>query len=74
MAGYLKDTRLGAVTYNLGHNYVLALAVIGVGLLADSLPVAGIGLILSAHVGLDRAMLFGLKYPSAFKDTHLHVV
>ena len=36
---------------------------------------AGIGLPLAlvwiAHIGFDRALGYGLKYPSAFADTHL---
>jgi len=32
---------------------------------------AAVGLIWAAHVGIDRALGFGLKYPSAFTDTHL---
>jgi len=24
-----------------------------------------------AHIGFDRALGYGLKYPSGFKDTHL---
>ncbi len=32
------------------------------------LPLA---LILFAHIGIDRLLGFGLKYPSGFKDTHL---
>jgi hypothetical protein len=34
------------------------------------LPVQ-ISLIWAAHIGGDRALGFGLKYPTAFKDTHL---
>ncbi len=29
------------------------------------------GLILGGHIGLDRFLGYGLKYPSAFKDTHI---
>jgi hypothetical protein len=31
-------------------------------------------LIWLAHIGLDRALSFGLKYPTFFKDTHLQRV
>ena len=30
-----------------------------------------IGLIWIAHIGLDRMLGFGVKYPTGFKDTHL---
>ena len=33
-----------------------------------------LALIWVAHIGMDRLMGYGLKYPSAFKDTHLQHV
>jgi hypothetical protein len=33
--------------------------------------VLALALILFAHIGIDRWLGFGLKYPSGFKDTHL---
>ena len=37
-----------------------------------ALPVlTGAGLILVAHIGIDRALGYGLKYSTAFGDTHL---
>ena len=74
MIGYLKDKKLGSITYNLVHNYVLALAVIFYGILANSDLVTSLGLILSAHIGTDRLVNYGLKYPSNFKDTHINKV
>jgi hypothetical protein len=71
MLGYLAGPRIGAVSYNFVHTYTLALAVTLAGFFAGSpLATAG-GLILIAHIGFDRALGFGLKYPSAFGDTHL---
>ncbi len=36
-----------------------------------SLPLLlAIGLIWIAHIGMDRMMGYGLKYPTQFKDTH----
>ncbi len=34
--------------------------------------VLAIGLIWSAHIGMDRMFGYGLKYSRAFKDTHLN--
>ena len=31
----------------------------------------GLGAILVAHVGMDRLLGYGLKYPTSFADTHL---
>ena len=74
MIGYLKDKKLGAITYKLLHNYVVGLVIISVGLVIDNTSITSIGLIFTAHVGMDRALGLGLKYPSAFKDTHLEKV
>ncbi|MEX0616928.1 MAG: DUF4260 domain-containing protein [Candidatus Woykebacteria bacterium] len=71
MIGYLKDKMLGSITYNLAHNYILALVIIFTGIFAGNEFWTSLGLILSAHVGADRFLGFGLKYPTNFKDTHL---
>ena len=71
MLGYLRGSALGALTYNLVHNLVLAGALIVVGWFAAIAPVARAGTILVAHVGMDRALGYGLKLPSDFRDTHL---
>ena len=74
MLGYLKNKKLGAITYNLGHNYILSLLLVLTGIIMDKQFVTQLGLILTAHVGMDRFMGYGLKYPSHFKDTHLQKV
>jgi len=71
MVGYLAGPRLGALTYNAAHNWTIGLIVLGIGWW---LAVAGVllaGAILLAHVGMDRALGYGLKLPSGFQDTHL---
>jgi Domain of unknown function (DUF4260) len=35
---------------------------------------AQLGLIWFTHIGVDRALGYGLKYPTGFKDTHLQRV
>jgi hypothetical protein len=69
--GYLRDPRLGAFTYNLVHNWALGLALLGLGLATQIAPMAIAGAILIAHVGMDRAVGYGLKLPTSFQDTHL---
>ena len=71
MLAYLAGPRAGALGYNIAHTYIspLALALLG---LFGGVPFAGAGgLIWIAHIGLDRALGYGLKYPTAFGDTHL---
>lgn len=71
-AGYLGGPRVGAVVYNLMHSYVgpllLAAAFVGTG----RPPV--LALVWLAHIGFDRMLGYGLKYPTAFADTHLGTI
>ena len=71
MIGYLRGPALGAVTYNLVHNLAIGLATLAIGWFAAIAPLALIGAILVAHVGMDRALGYGLKLPTDFRDTHL---
>jgi hypothetical protein len=71
IAAYLAGPRPGALGYNVAHNYVLALGLALAGSFA-TVPIAtAAGLIWTAHIGLDRALGYGLKYATAFGDTHL---
>jgi hypothetical protein len=63
--------RVGALTYNLAHNLVLPLALLGLGAWTGVTWPLLAGGVLLAHVGMDRALGYGLKLPSGFKDTHL---
>ena len=71
MVGYLAGPRLGAITYNAVHNLVAALLLLGVGWFAAIAPLALLGAVLIAHVGMDRTLGYGLKLPTDFRDTHL---
>jgi Domain of unknown function (DUF4260) len=72
--GYLTGPRAGAAAYNLVHNLVFPIALGTAGLLADSDGARAVALIWLTHIGVDRALGYGLKYPTAFKDTHLQRV
>ena len=74
MVGYLVNTRVGALAYNLVHTYVLPGVVLALGLLTNSPVVSQIALIWLAHISMDRLVGYGLKYPTEFKDTHLQRV
>ncbi len=71
MVGYLVNARVGAVTYNAVHSWVPGLTVLGLGLWRTDATLTIAGAILAAHVGMDRLFGYGLKYPTAFADTHL---
>jgi len=71
MAGYLRGPHAGAITYNIVHNWATGGLVLAVGLALNVPGLALTGVLLIAHTGLDRALGYGLKYPTAFQDTHL---
>ena len=71
MLGYLVGPRAGALGYNLAHTYALALTLTLAGFVGGVPAAAAGGLIWIAHIGFDRALGDGLKYPTAFGDTPL---
>jgi hypothetical protein len=71
MLGYLRGARLGTICYNLVHTLIGPFLLIVYAYLTRSLWVLPYALIWTAHIGLDRVLGFGLKYPTGFRDTHL---
>lgn len=71
MLGYLAGPRVGAVAYNVVHNWALGFGALVIGIWLDSPAILLIAGLLIAHVGMDRTLGYGLKMPSAFGDTHL---
>ncbi len=69
--GFLAGPRIGAFTYNLVHNWVPGIVSLGIGAWLASPTILLAAAILIAHVGMDRAVGYGLKLPSSFQDTHL---
>jgi hypothetical protein len=71
MLGYLSGARLGAAIYNVFHTLVAPLLLIGFSVTLKQLWLVPYGLIWTAHIGIDRLLGYGLKYPTRFRDTHL---
>ncbi len=71
MLGYLAGPKVGAAVYNTFHSYPLPAALGIFGLLVGVPLAVAVSLIWFAHIGMDRAIGYGLKYESGFKDTHL---
>ena len=71
LAGYLGGPRIGASCYNLMHAYVGPLALLILGIRADSPAEVSVALIWLAHIGMDRALGYGLKSTKGFGITHL---
>ena len=69
--GYLAGPRLGAIVYNAAHSYMAPVALMTAGFALASPLVLSIALIWLAHIGIDRALGYGLKYSAGFGFTHL---
>lgn len=71
MLGYLGGPKLGSATYNVFHTYLGPGALLAVAFW-QAVPMGIlVGLIWAAHIGADRTLAYGLKYPTSFTDTHL---
>ncbi len=74
MVGYAAGPKIGAVAYDIAHTFSLPVALGTFGVIADAGTAVQVSLIWLTHIGVDRALGYGLKYPSGFKDTHLQRV
>jgi hypothetical protein len=74
MLGYLGGPRIGAIVYNAVHTWVAPLVLFAIGWWGNAPFLLPLAFILGAHIGIDRALGYGLKLPSGFKHTHLGVI
>ena len=72
MIGYVRNVRLGSIFYNAVHTYVGPFLLAGFSVAGRNQTWLQLALIWFAHIGLDRMLGYGLKYPTRFKDTHLN--
>jgi hypothetical protein len=70
-AAYLSGPRFGALVYNAAHSYMAPVTLMTTGFALDSPLTLSIALIWMAHIGIDRALGYGLKYSAGFGFTHL---
>ena len=71
MLGYLAGTRIGSIAYNIFHVTLGPLALALAGFLLPQFDVLAIALTWLCHIGIDRALGFGLKYRVGFAFSHL---
>ena len=71
MLGYLGGPKLGARIYNAIHSYVTPATLAAMAILLRSLGLLPYAFIWINHIGVDRLMGYGLKYPQGFGFTHL---
>jgi Domain of unknown function (DUF4260) len=68
---YLAGGRTGAVVYNAAHSYMAPVALMTLGFGFASPLTLSVAMIWLAHIGIDRALGYGLKYSAGFGFTHL---
>jgi hypothetical protein len=74
MFGYLANVKIGAALYNLVHTEAGPVLLLVLCVAVPLLWLEPYALIWLAHLGMDRMLGYGLKYPTRFKDTHLQHV
>jgi hypothetical protein len=70
-AAYLAGPRFGAAVYNAAHCYLAPMALNVAGFATSEPLILSIAMIWLAHIGIDRALGYGLKYSAGFGYTHL---
>jgi hypothetical protein len=71
MLGYLANSRLGAVCYNAVHTYLAPLMLAAIAILLHKNTLLPYAFLWCNHIGVDRSLGYGLKYPAGFGFTHL---
>jgi hypothetical protein len=68
---YTAGAKTGARVYNLAHNYAVPAVLGAIGWFGAVPLLVELALIWTAHIGADRALGYGLKYPGYDHQTHL---
>lgn len=71
MLGYIINTKVGTITYNIFHHKGIAIALAAIGFFLHNDVLVAIGILLFAHSSFDRVLGYGLKYTDSFQNTHL---
>ncbi len=74
MFGGLAGPRRGAQIYNLAHTWLVPAGLAGIGLVTNLPLLLQLACVWGAHIGMDRALGYGLKYPEGFDHTHLGLI
>ena len=69
--GYMAGEKTGARVYNFFHTYTHPAIIGAIGCFGGVPVLVEIALIWAAHIGMDRALGYGLKYPGLKDHTHL---
>jgi hypothetical protein len=63
---YLSGPKFGALIYNTAHSYMAPMVLMTIGFATASPLTLSIAMIWLAHIGIDRALGYGLKYNAGF--------
>lgn len=74
MLGYLVNSTVGAISYNLFHHKGIAVLIYIIGFYSSSPQLEFAGILLFAHSSFDRMLGYGLKYTDSFNHTHLGMI
>ena len=74
MLPYLLNTKAGSLSYNIVHSYLLPLGMATVAIAIYRAGILPFLCIWTAHIGMDRFLGYGLKYPTSFGSTHLGLI
>ena len=72
--GFVAGPYAGAIAYDVAHTYALPVPIAALGVAAELDWAVIAGLVWIAHIGFDRVIGYGLKYPDGFSKTHLQRV
>lgn len=71
MIGYVINPRIGAICYNIFHHIALPVSLLLLGYYLKNDFILAFSLIWFIHIFMDRALGYGLKKMTHFKETHL---
>lgn len=71
MLAYWAGPRLGSAVYNAAHTWVAPVIIWAIGWYGNASFLIALAFIWAAHIGIDRALGYGLKLQSSFQETHL---
>ena len=74
LLGYLVNAKVGARMYNITHAKLLPTVLAVVAIVLGNVLHLALALVWFVHIGVDRMLGYGLKYPEGFKITHLGTI
>lgn len=74
LAYITKNKRIGAIIYNMFHNYLLVMILVFFSLYIGDEIWMSYAIILFAHINFDRLIGYGLRYTDVFRVTHMQKV